>query len=119
MLFAQSELPKMVSEAMNFDNGTKLDSIARKLNYKAGDQIKILTSFTVDEEGNVVDIKARSVHPFFEQEAIRVISELPKMPVAKHNGEAISQKYALPIIFEITSAKAKNRKVKKGKKDRG
>lgn len=117
-VFGQNNVSEKVSEYFNVDYRNKLDSIAKQLNYKGGDQIKVLTIFTIDEEGNVVDIKARSVHPLFEKEAIRVLSELPKMPPAKQNGKAVRQKYAMPIVFEVETESAKKQKLKKEKRKR-
>ncbi|MCF1192352.1 energy transducer TonB [Mangrovimonas sp. AS39] len=116
--FGQNNLSEKVSESFNTDNRDKLDSIAKQLNYKGGDQIKVLTIFTINEQGNVVDIKARSVHPLFEKEAIRILNELPKMTPAEYNGKKISQKYSLPIVFEIETDSAKKKRLKKEKKER-
>ncbi|WP_166965396.1 energy transducer TonB [Yeosuana marina] len=117
-LFGQTNVSEKVSESFNIDNRDRLDSIAKQLNYKGGDKIKVLTIFTIDEEGNVTDIKARSVHPLFEKEAIRVLSLLPKMPPAKYNGKTISQKYSMPIVFEIETESAKKQRLKKEKRKR-
>lgn len=117
-LYAQNNVSEKVSESFNIDNRDRLDSIAKQLNYKGGDQIKVLTIFTINEEGNVVDIKARSVHPLFEEEAIRVLSELPKMPPAKLDGKTISQKYSMPIVFEIETESAKKQRLKKEERER-
>lgn len=115
---AQHTVSKEVSESFNTTHRDKLDSIARALNYKGGDKIKVLTTFTINENGDVVNIKARSVHPKFEEEAIRILSMLPEMPPAKINGKPISQKYALPIVFEIETDKAKKQRLKKEKRKR-
>jgi TonB family protein len=117
-VFGQNNVSEKVSESFNIENRDRLDSIAKRLNYKGGDQIKVLTIFTVNENGDVVDIKARSVHPEFEKEAIRVLSALPKMPPAKINGKAISQKYSMPIVFEIETESAKKQRLKKEKRQR-
>jgi hypothetical protein len=116
--FGQNNLSEKVSESFNTDNRDRLDSIAKQLNYKGGDQIKVLTIFTINEQGNVVDIKARSVHPLFEKEAIRILNELPKMTPAEYNGKKISQKYSLPIVFEIETDSAKKKRLKKEEKER-
>jgi hypothetical protein len=113
--FGQNNISEDISESFNNDNRDRLDSIAKQLNYKGGDQIKVLTIFTINEEGNVVDIKARSVHPLFEKEAIRILNELPKMTPAEYNGKLISQKYSLPIVFEIETESAKKRRLNKEK----
>ncbi|MFI1770246.1 energy transducer TonB [Thalassobellus citreus] len=117
-LFGQTNVSEKVSESFNIDNRDRLDSIAKQLNYKGGDKIKVLTIFTINKKGNVTDIKARSVHPLFEKEAIRVLSLLPKMTPAKYNGKTISQKYSMPIVFEIETESAKKQRLKKEKRKR-
>ncbi len=116
--FGQNNLSEKVSESFNTDNRDRLDSIAKQLNYKGGDQIKVLTMFTINEQGNVVDIKARSVHPLFEKEAIRILNQLPKMTPAEYNGKQISRKYSLPIVFEIETESAKKKRLKNEERKR-
>lgn len=116
--FSQNNLSEKVSQSFNNDNRDRLDSIAKQLNYKAGDQIKVVTIFTINEEGNIVDIKARSVHPLFEQEAIRILNELPKITPAEYNGKLISQKYSLPIVFEMETESAKKKRLEKEERKR-
>lgn len=116
-LLGQNTISKNISESLNI-NKDRLDSIAKKLNYKGGEQVKVLTIFTINENGDIVDIEARSEHPAFEREAIRILSELPKMPVADSNGKAISEKYALPLIFVIETEKDKEKRLKKEKRKR-
>ena len=113
ILFGQNNLSEKISESFNIDNRNSLDSIAKHLNYKEGDKIKVMTFFTINEQGNIINIKAKSVHPLFEKEAIRILGELPKMTPAEYNGKNISRKYALPIIFEIETEKAKKQRLKK------
>lgn len=71
-VFTQEPISDSITQSFK-EQRRNLDSIARSLNYKAGDQIRILTTFKVNEEGKVVDVKAKSVHPAFEAEAINWI----------------------------------------------
>lgn len=114
-LFGQNSVSEKVSESFNIDNRDRFDSIAKQLNYKGGDQIKVLTTFIVNEEGDIVEIVAKSVHPLFENEAIRILNKLPKMTPANYNGKAVSIKYSLPIVFEIETERAKKQRLKKEK----
>lgn len=114
--FSQNYGPKAISEKIKASDQTRFDSIAKSLTYKGGDQIKVTVLFTINEDGDIVDIRARSVNPEFEKEAIRVVSELPKMVPAEHNGKRISRKYALPLIFEIETESAKKKRLKKEKR---
>lgn len=113
LLSGQNEISKLITD--NFNENVNVDSMARKLGYKDGDVIKVIAVFTVNEAGELTDIKARSVHPVFEQVAIRALSDLSKMPAPKVNGKFISQKYTLPINVVLEYDKAAARKSKKGK----
>ena len=64
---------------------------------------RITSAFVINKNGNVVDIRVRAPHPQLEDEAVRVISLLPKMEPGRQNGEAVSVSYLLPIIFKVQS----------------
>lgn len=108
-LFSQENYTKEIASAMDSSN---FDSIAKTLNYKGGDEITVYTKFKVDIYGNTVDIAARSVHPYFEAEAIRVLREV-KMDSGMTNGEEKSQLFAMPIIFKIETDSQKKKRLKK------
>ena len=64
---------------------------------------KVLVQFTIDKEGNVVDIKKKGPKEgeILEAEAHRLISLLPKFIPGTHKGNLVNVKYALPIIFKV------------------
>ncbi|MBI6118593.1 M56 family metallopeptidase [Salegentibacter maritimus] len=62
---------------------------------------RIIVQFRIDETGNIADVRARAARPELQEEAIRVISELPKMQPGKQKGENISVMYSLPIVFQV------------------
>ena len=62
---------------------------------------RISVIFRIDKGGYVTGISSRAPHPRLEEEAIRVISLLPKMEPGKHKGKTVIVLYSLPIIFEI------------------
>jgi len=62
---------------------------------------RIYTLFKIDKNGNVVNIEARSPHKRLRDEAIRVISLLPKMEPGKQQGKAVKVRYAVPIAFKV------------------
>ena len=64
---------------------------------------RITSAFTINKNGDIVNIRARAPHPQLEDEAIRVINLLPKMEPGRQNGEAVSVSYLLPIIFKVES----------------
>lgn len=116
LTFGQENNFDKISQTIKNQSQSRFDSIAKTLNFKPGNKIKVSVLFTINEEGDIVDIKARSIHPEFEKEAIRVVSELPKMVPAEFNGKRISQKYALPLVFEIETDKEKSKRLRKEKR---
>ena len=62
---------------------------------------KVLIKFTIDQNGNIVDIEKKGPKngKLLEEEAERLISILPKFIPGKHNGKVVKVKYALPIMF--------------------
>ena len=99
----------------NTDN-SKFDSIAKKLGYKGGDQVKVLTLFTFNQKGRIVDIKARGPHQIFENEAIRILEKVPDLVPASYNGKPVNPRFSLPITFIIETEKQKRKRLKKEKK---
>jgi hypothetical protein len=84
---------KYITEHFNKD-------ILKGLNIQK-DRVKILTQFTIDKNGNVVNVRARSKYKVLEEEAKRTISGLPQMKPGKQKGEAVKVTYTLPIIFKV------------------
>ena len=101
---------------VNLSQDEQLKNIAKKLNLEPGSNHKISVIFTVDKDGNITKVKARAAYPELEVEAIRIVSELPKMEPAIRNGEAISQNYSLPIIFHVESLKEEKARLRKKRK---
>ncbi|MFD2822213.1 energy transducer TonB [Lacinutrix iliipiscaria] len=62
---------------------------------------KINVMFKIDQNGNVIDIKARSPFKALEKEAIDVISKLPKMTPGKQKDKNVSVIYGIPIRFNV------------------
>jgi protein TonB len=62
---------------------------------------KINVMFKIDQNGNVVDIRARSIHKALEKEAKDVISKLPQMTPGKQLNKNVSVIYGIPIYVSI------------------
>jgi protein TonB len=76
--------------------------------------------FKIDKEGSVVDVRARNTNGSIEveEEAIRVVSLIPKMKPGIQRGKTVGVLYALPIIFEVEPpAKINRRKQQKKSKN--
>tara|TARA_R110000772_G_scaffold174093_2_gene285978 strand:- start:203 stop:523 length:321 start_codon:yes stop_codon:yes gene_type:complete len=91
----------------------RLNEVFKNLNLKPGSDHKIAVIFTVDENGYITNIKARAAYPELEAEAIRIVSELPRMEPAIRNGIAVSQNYSLPIIFHVESLQEEKTRIRK------
>ena len=64
---------------------------------------RIISKFTINSEGNIVDIIVKAPHPDLEAETIRAIKLLPKFIPGEHEGEKVSVSYALPIVFMVAN----------------
>ena len=110
--FCQNNISQATAEALRQYDQTRFDSVARQLNYKGGDQIKVYTKFKVDQNGNLVDIEARGPHTVFETEAIRVLKQV-KLDTMNFGSSGKSQLFAMPIIFKIETVHEKKRRLRK------
>ena len=62
---------------------------------------RVYVSFVIDAKGRVINVMARGEHPSLEQEAIRLVTELPKVKPGMQNGEKISTQVNIPIQFRM------------------
>ena len=60
----------------------------------------IKIAFSVNENGNVVSVRAIANHPKLVEEAKRVISQLPEIKPAMQNGKPVSYPYSLPVAIQ-------------------
>lgn len=74
--------------------------IVENLNLSSGEK-RIMVMFKVSKEGKITDVRARAPHELLQEEAIRVITSLPKMIPGKFKGNNVAVKYSLPITFKI------------------
>ena len=97
----QDELKACIKDKIsNHVNDNFNSSIADGLGLKA-EVKRIYVMFKIDKDGNISDVKARAAHIKLQEEAIRVISSLPKMIPGKHKGKTVNVKYSLPIAFMV------------------
>jgi TonB family protein len=77
------------------------------LNYPAkekemGVEGRVICRFIVNEDGSLSDIKiVRSISERCDEEAIRLIKNMPHWKPGKQNGKAVKVSYSLPIIFNL------------------
>ena len=87
------QVNRFVSEKFNV-------GLANDLGLESGKH-RISVQFMVDKKGDIVHVKARAPHPKLEEEAIRIVSLLPKMKPGMHLGKAVAVPYGFPIQFQI------------------
>lgn len=107
---------ELISNILKNQNIERIDSIAKKLNYKGGDIIKVIATFTVNENGEIKNVKARGPHPLFEEEAIKIINSIPKLDQKKFLNGLKEINYLLPINFVIETDKERKTREKKEKR---
>ena len=67
-----------------------------------GIQGKVFVNFVVNKDGSVSNAKiARGVDPSIDQEALRVVSTLPKWKPGKQRGVPVRVSYTVPISFKL------------------
>ena len=70
---------------------------------KEGLQGTVIVSFMVDKDGSLSDIHAinSKIGGGLEEEAVRLVKEMPKWNPAHQNGESVNVPYTLPIRFVL------------------
>jgi protein TonB len=77
---------------------TNYPAIARESNIQG----TVFVSFIIAKDGSITEVEVvRSVHPQLDDEAMRVISAMPRWTPGKQNQEAVSVKFTLPVGFKI------------------
>ena len=63
---------------------------------------RLIVQFRINHKGEIEDIRARAPHPKLEQEAVRVVTLIPRMTPGKQRGEIVGVMYSLPIAFKVS-----------------
>ena len=99
----------VVEQMPSFPGGMKamMDYLARNIRYPANaknDLIegRVILQFIVDKKGRLSDIKVvRSVEPYLDAEAVRVVKSMPRWNPGMQNGKAVKVRYTLPVTFRL------------------
>lgn len=101
----------VVEQMPAYPGGMKecLNFLAQNLRYpakaqEAGKQGRVIVQFVVRKDGSLSDFHIlRSVDPWLDAEAIRVIGTMPKWTPGMQGGQAVDVKYTLPVTFKLES----------------
>jgi protein TonB len=71
-----------------------------------GDEGTVFVDFIIDKTGLVTDVVATDsvntdVNQVLKDEAVRVVSSMPKWTPAKQNGKPVNVAYNIPIKFQL------------------
>jgi len=66
-----------------------------------GIQGRVNIMFTIDENGNIIDIRKRGPDRLLEAEAERIIELLPKITPGKYDGKVVKTPFSIPISFKL------------------
>ena len=65
-------------------------------------QGRVIVQFVVEKDGTLTEFKVmRSVDPDLDNEALRVLSEMPKWKPGMQKGQAVRVKYTVPVSFKL------------------
>ena len=71
----------------------------------------VIVAFIVEPDGSVSNAKlVRSVDPYIDQEALRVVRQMPKWNPGKRAGIPVRVRYCLPIKFKLGESKPSEKK---------
>jgi TonB family protein len=67
-----------------------------------GRQGRVICSFVVERNGDITDVSVvKSVDPDLDNEAVRVISSMPRWIPGRINGKPVRVKYSVPVTFRL------------------
>ena len=105
----EQQIFQVVEEMPEFPGGMAecLKFLAKNIKYPTiaqenGVQGRVIVQFVVNQDGSIVDpVVVRSVDPYLDKEALRVIKMMPKWKPGKQRGKAVRVKYTVPVTFKL------------------
>ena len=105
----EEEVFLVVEDAPEFPGGTQalLDFLKKNVKYPAicrdnNIQGRVIVSFVVDKDGSIVEQQVeKGVHPKLDEEALRIISIMPKWKPGYNRGKPVRVKYSVPVTFRL------------------
>ncbi len=93
------EFPGGMAALMKFlGKNIKYPTIAQE----NGTQGRVIVQFVVNKDGSIVDpVVVRSVDPYLDKEALRVIKSMPKWKPGQQLGKKVRVKYTVPVTFRL------------------
>lgn len=78
---------------------------------EGGIQGRVVCTFVIERDGSVTDVRvARSIDPLLDNEAVRVLSKMPKWNPGTQGGKPVRVKYTVPVTFRLAGDTPKKKK---------
>jgi protein TonB len=69
---------------------------------ESGIQGRVFVTFVVEKDGNVTDVRVlRGIGGGCDEEAVRVIKNMPSWNPGKQRGKAVRVQFNMPILFKL------------------
>ncbi len=93
------EFPGGMAELMKYlQENIKYPTICQE----QGIQGRVIVQFIVEKDGSLSDIQVtKSVNPYLDKEALRVVSTMPKWKAGRQKGKPVRVRYTLPVTFKF------------------
>lgn len=99
---------EIMEERPSFPGGQQklMEFIANNIRYtdemkETGITGRVVVSVVIKKDGSIGEPKIiRSIHPLFDNEALRVISSMPKWRPGSQRGKHVEVTYSIPILFK-------------------
>ncbi|MCD8094111.1 MAG: TonB family protein [Bacteroides sp.] len=106
---AEEKVFDMVEQMPTFPGGQAelMEYISTHMKYPVvaqenGVQGRVICQFVVGRDGKVRDVTVlKTLDPYCDKEAVRVILSMPNWIPGKQNGQAVAVKYTVPIVFRL------------------
>ncbi len=100
---------EVVEHAPEFPGGMAalLQFLSKNIKYPTiaqenGTQGRVIVQFVVNRDGSIVDpVVVRSVDPYLDKEALRVIATMPKWKPGMQRGKPVRVKFTVPVAFRL------------------
>ena len=106
---SEQEIFEVVEEAAEFPGGMPacLQFLYKNIKYPTiaqenGTQGQVVLQFVVERDGSITDIRVvKSVDPYLDKEALRVVKTMPKWKPGKQRGKPVRCRFTLPVRFRL------------------
>ena len=97
----------VVEDMPEFPEGDVDSYLAGHMRYpeeakKQGVEGKVFVRFIIKPDGSLTDVKVlRPVHPLLDEEALRVVREMPRWKPGRQDGKPVRVFYSVPVEFRL------------------